>query len=88
VRLFKATYRDRRGRARGSAKWYAEFRGHLGVLRRLPLYVDRAASVQAAGQLRALVGCRAAKMQPGPELSAWLELNPEPAGGAGADGRP
>ena len=34
--LFKATYKDRNGKRRESAKWYVEIRDHNERLRRLP----------------------------------------------------
>ena len=42
MRLFRATYKDRRGRPQESAKWYVEIR-HREVVRRLPDYADKAA---------------------------------------------
>ncbi len=36
MRVFKATYRDRKGKVCESAKWYVEFRDHLERVRRLP----------------------------------------------------
>jgi hypothetical protein len=43
-RLFKATYKDRRGKTREAAKWYVEFKDHLDTVRRLPAFTSRAAS--------------------------------------------
>src|SRR5258708_7656447 len=43
-RLFKTTYKDRRGRTQEAAKWYIEFRDHLETVRRLPAFTSKTAS--------------------------------------------
>jgi hypothetical protein len=41
MRVFKASYKDRKGKARESAKWYVEFSDHREATRRLPGYTDK-----------------------------------------------
>ncbi|MCY3018046.1 MAG: hypothetical protein NTW87_03315, partial [Planctomycetota bacterium] len=73
MRLFKATYKDRRGKVQESAKWYCEFRDHLEIVRRLPLYTDQKASAEAGRKIERLVALRMAGCEPDTELTRWVE---------------
>ncbi len=73
MRVFKATYKDRKGRRRQSAKWYVEFKDHLDTVRRFPAYTDRKASEEFGRKLERLVSCRVAKLPPDAELTRWIE---------------
>src|SRR5581483_10842548 len=53
--VFKASYKDRQGQTRESAKWYIEFRDHLDTVRRLPAYPSKAASEELGRNLDRLV---------------------------------
>ena len=54
-RVFKTTYKDRKGKTREAAKWYVEFRDHLDYVRRLPAFVSKAASEEMGRNLVRLV---------------------------------
>jgi len=73
MRVFRATYRDRAGRPRESAKWYCEFKDAFGVTRRLPAFTDRRASEQLGRRLEQLAACRASGAALDMELTRWLE---------------
>lgn len=55
MRLFKATYRDRGGVLRRTAKWYVEFRDQREQYQRVPAFSNRAASEELGRRLEALV---------------------------------
>ena len=44
MRVFKTTYRDRKGVTQESSKWYVEFRDHAETIRRLPAFTSKQAS--------------------------------------------
>jgi len=73
VRTFRATYKDRKGRTRESAKWYLEFRDHLETTRRLPAFTDAKASEALGRQIGRLVEFRAAGEMLPPDVSKWIE---------------
>jgi hypothetical protein len=77
-RLFKSTYRDGAGATRETSKWYAEFRDHNLVTRRLPAFTDKAASGELGRNVVKLVAFyKASGGQIDPSLSRWLaELPP------------
>ena len=54
-RLFKTTYKDRRGKKRQADKWYVEFRDHLDTVRRLPAFPSKAASEEMGGYMDRLL---------------------------------
>jgi hypothetical protein len=72
-RLFKTTYRDRRGRWRKATRWYVEFRDHLSTVRRLPAFTSRAASDELGRNLVKLVAYhKGTGGQVDPALTGWL----------------
>jgi len=73
MRLFKACYRDRDGKARKSAKWYVEFRDHQTIRRRVPAFKNKTASSEFGHKLESLVACRIAGERPQGDLGKWLE---------------
>jgi len=77
MRVFKATYKDRRGKVCESAKWYVEFRDHLERVRRLPAFTDKAQSEAFGRKTERLVGCRANNEPTDPELTRWVETLPQ-----------
>jgi len=78
MRLFRATYKDREGTVRTAAKWYVEFRDHMGRRRRLAAFTDKKASVEFGRKVDDLVICRLAGERPSAELGRWLESLPSP----------
>jgi len=76
-RLFKTTYKDRKGRTKESAKWYCEFRDHLDAVRRLPASASKAASEELGRNLVKLVAYhKASGGQTDPALTRWLTCLP------------
>jgi hypothetical protein len=76
-RLFKTTYKDAKGRTREASKWYAEFKDHLGTVRRLPAFTSKAASEEMGRNLVELVEYHGATGgQIDPALSRWLAALP------------
>ncbi len=73
MRAFRAQYRDRSGAKRLSSRWYAEFRDHLEIVRRLPGFTDKSATQELARKLEKLAGVRASGEGPDRELSRWIE---------------
>ncbi len=73
MRVFRATYKDRKGRQRESSKWYVEFRDHLEMTRRLPAFTDKKASQEVGRRIERLVSLRLAGEGPDAELTRWLE---------------
>ena len=77
ARLFKATYKDRKGQKRQSSKWYVEFRDHNDCVRRLPAFTDKAATSEFGRKIDKLVSFhRASGGQLDPDLVEWLETLP------------
>jgi integrase len=76
VRVFKATYKDRKGKTQESAKWYCEFRDHLETVRRLPLFKDRKQTETAGRNVETLVASKINGDAPDKELGRWLESLP------------
>ena len=48
MRVFKTTYKDRKGRRKEAASWYVEFHDHREYIRRLPGFLSKAASEEMA----------------------------------------
>ena len=77
MRLFKSSYRDRRGRKRETAKWYCELTDHLETTRRIPAFTSKAASLELGRNLVQLVAYhRSSGGQTDPALLVWLEALP------------
>ncbi|MCK6498498.1 MAG: hypothetical protein L6Q38_03355, partial [Nitrospira sp.] len=72
MRIFKQTYKDRRGQTRETAKWYAEFRDHLERVRRLSLFTDHRASEEAGRRIETLVALKVAGAEPDAGMQKWL----------------
>src|SRR5262245_2777303 len=77
-RLFKTTYRDRKGQRQESAKWYCEFRDHNERVRRLPAFTSKAASEEFGRNVVKLVDYhKGTGGQVDPALSRWLAGLPQ-----------
>jgi integrase len=73
MRVFKTTYKDRKGRTREAAAWYVEFRDHLETVRRLPAFVSKSASEELGRNLEKLVAYhKASGGQTDPALTRFL----------------
>ena len=73
MRIFKATYKDRLGAVRESKKWYVEFKCHMEIVHRWPLFSDKASSEEAGRKIDRLVSLRHAGEQIDTALTTWFE---------------
>ena len=76
MRVFRQKYRDRGGKLRESSKWYAEFRDHNEVTRRLPGFSDKAATEELGRKVERLAACRANDDPLPADLGRWVETIP------------
>jgi integrase len=73
MRVFKTTYKDRKGRTKEAARWYVEFRDQLDTVRRLPAFVSKAASEELGRNLDKLVAFhKSSGGQTDPALTRFL----------------
>jgi integrase len=73
MRVFKTTYKDRKGRTKEATNWYVEFRDHLETVRRLPAFMSKAASEELGRNLDKLVAYhKASGGQTDPALTKFL----------------
>ena len=73
MRVFKTTYKDRKGRTQKAARWYVEFRDHLETVRRLPAFESKAASEELGRNLDKLVAFhKSSGGQTDPALTRFL----------------
>ena len=78
MRTFRATYNDRQGRKRESAKWYVEFRDHNETIRLIPGFTSKSATEELGRNLERLVSYHdATGGQFDPKLGRFLESLPE-----------
>jgi len=73
VRTFRATYRDRQGQSKESARWYVEFRDHRERLRRLPAFSGRAESEELGRRIEDLVSAKGSGGRLGRDLARFVE---------------
>ena len=76
MRLFKPSYRDKKGKTKAVSKWWVELRDHHRIVRRFPGFTDKAQTQLAGAKIEKLVVCRSNREPPGRELSEWLEQIP------------
>jgi hypothetical protein len=78
MRVFRTTYKDRKGRTCEAAASYVEFKDHLEAVRRLPAFVSKSASEEPGRNLDKLVAYyKASGGQIDPALSRWLTELPQ-----------
>lgn len=68
--------RKRGGRSEESRNWYADFKDHLGITRRIRLLTDKAASKELVRKIERLVSVRMAGDAPDPAFMKWIECLP------------
>jgi site-specific recombinase XerD len=77
-RVFKTTYKDKKGKTCEAAKWYVEFRDQNERVRRLPAFTSKAASEEMGRNLIKLVDYhKGSGGQTDPALSRWLTTLPQ-----------
>jgi integrase len=73
MRVFKTTYKDRKGHTKEAASWYVEFRDQREYIRRLPAFPSKAASEEMGRNLEKLVSYhKASGGQTDPALTRFL----------------
>lgn len=73
MHVFKATYRDRKGRTRKTAKWYVEFYDHKDKRQRIAAFTSKSATEEFGRKLDTLISYhKASGGQIDPALHAWL----------------
>jgi len=77
MRLYKATYRDRDGKQRKTAKWYLDFSDHNKLRHKIPAFVDKRLSEGLGRNIEALVNCRIAGLDLDVKLNQWIEALPD-----------
>jgi hypothetical protein len=77
MRIYKATYKDREGKQRKSAKWYLDFADHNQLRHKIPAFRDKRLSDALGRNIEALVNCRSAGQELDAKQSQWLETMPD-----------
>ena len=73
MRVFKTTYKDRKGHTKEAAAWYVEIRDQLDTVRRLPAFQSKAASEEMGRNLEKLIAYhKASGGQCDPALTRFL----------------
>ena len=73
ARVFKTSYKDRKGKKRESSRWYIEFRCQHGLPKRCPAFTSKAASEELGRNIEKLVGYfKGSGGQTDPALAGWL----------------
>ena len=73
MRLFRASYRDRKGKVREASRWYVEFRDHMHTPRRLAGFTDERATAALGRKLEKLVGFKKSRETLDVDLREWIE---------------
>jgi len=77
MRVYRATYKDRDGRQRKSAKWYLDFADHNRLRYKIPAFADKRLSEALGRNIEAIVNCRIAGLEPDVKLNQWIETVPD-----------
>jgi integrase len=77
MRVYKATYKDRSGQQRKSAKWYLDFADHNRLRHKIPAFADKRLSEAFGRNIETLVNCRIAGLEPDAKLNQWIETVPD-----------
>jgi integrase/recombinase XerD len=76
MRVYRQTYKNKRGGISRVKKWYIEVRDHHGVARKVPGFTDQSATKELGRMIEKLVALRTAGAPPDAELAKWLENVP------------
>jgi len=77
MRLFKPTYKDKKGKTKKVSKWWIELRDHNEIVRRFAGFPDKVATEEIGRNIQRLISFRAANLPPDAQLVLWLEQAPE-----------
>jgi len=76
MRLFKPTYKDKKGKTKKVSKWWIELRDHNEIVRRFAGFPDKTATEALGQQIQRLISYKVAGLPPDPQLVHWLEQVP------------
>lgn len=80
MRVYRSSYRDRKGQPQKTKSWYVEFRDHNGDTRRIPAFTSKSASEEFGRSIDRLVAYRTATGgQTDPVLQRWIDEIPATA---------
>ena len=77
MRVYKATYKDRDGNRRRTAKWYVDIFDHNRLRHKIPAFADKRLSEALGRNIEALVNCRSAGLELDSKLNQWIETVPD-----------
>ena len=77
MRVYKATYKDRSGKQRKSAKWYLDFSDHNQLRHKIPAFADKRLSEAFGRNIESLINCRLSGLEPDVKLNQWIETLPD-----------
>ncbi len=77
MRVYKATYKDRDGKQRKTAKWYLDFSDHNQLRHKIAAFADKRLSEAFGRNIESLVNCRIAGLEPDIKLNQWIETLPD-----------
>ncbi len=77
MRVYKATYKDRDGKKRKTAKWYIDFSDHNQLRHKIPAFADKRLSDGLMRNIESLVNCRISGLEPDVKLNQWIENLPD-----------
>ena len=77
MRNYKATYKDRDGKKRKTAKWYCDFSDHNQLRHKIPAFADKRLSIGLGQNIESLVNCRISGLEPDVKLNQWIETLPD-----------
>ena len=77
MRVYKATYKDRDGKQRKTAKWYIDLSDHNQLRHKIPAFADKRLSEAFGRNIESLVNCRLSGLEPDVKLNQWIETLPD-----------
>ncbi len=77
MNVIRATYKDRSGSKRKSAKWYLDFADHNRLRHKIPAFADKRLSEALGRNIESLANCRIAGLEPDSKLNQWIETVPD-----------
>ena len=77
MRVFRPTRVEKKtGKSVPYKRWYVEYRDHLGIVHRMPVFSDRKQTGTFGQKLDKLIVCRSNGEPPDKELRDWLAVVP------------
>jgi len=77
MRIYKATFKDRSGKQRKSAKWYVDIFDHNRLRHKIAAFADKRLSEAFGRNIESLINCRSAGLEPDVKLNQWIETVPD-----------